>query len=124
MDRRSVSHSEFVIESEDDVVLVRRHVRTLAEQRGFDSFSTAAVTTATSELARNMWVHARSGTAIIEEIENGERIGLTMSFRDRGPGITDLDRVLAGGVSTARTLGLGLSGSRRLVDEFEIETEL
>lgn len=110
------------IAAEDDVVLVRRKVRALAIERGFDSFSSAAITTATSELTRNVWVHAKGGSATIEEVAEGERVGLRIRFEDRGPGIPDLERVLAGGYSTARSLGLGVSGSRRLVDEFSIES--
>jgi serine/threonine-protein kinase RsbT len=111
------------IGSEDDVVLVRRRVRELAQQRGFDAFATAAITTATSELTRNVFVHAGAGTVTIEEISDGRRRGLRLTFEDRGPGIPDVARVLAGGYSTAKSLGLGLSGSRRLVDEFNLETE-
>jgi serine/threonine-protein kinase RsbT len=110
------------IDDEDDVVVVRRKVRALALERGFDSFSSAAVTTATSELTRNVWVHARGGSAVVEEIAEGERLGLRVRFEDRGPGIPDIERVLAGGYSTAKSLGLGVSGSRRLVDEFSIES--
>jgi serine/threonine-protein kinase RsbT len=120
-----LSRVELEVVSEDDVVLIRRQVRTLAERRAFDSFATAAITTATSELARNIWVHAKSGIVVVEEVtdERG-RIGLRLEFRDTGPGIADVDRVLAGGYSTAKSLGLGLSGSRRLVDEFALETAL
>ena len=119
---RVVTRAEARIESEDDVVLARRKAREMAQEAGFDVFATAAVTTAASELARNIWVHARRGSVTIERIENGGRSGVRMEFRDDGPGIADLDRALAGGYSTARSLGLGLSGSRRLVDEFQIES--
>jgi serine/threonine-protein kinase RsbT len=110
------------IACEDDVVLVRRAARDLAHARGFDAFATAAVTTAASELARNVWTHARGGSAVIEEVMEGERSGVRMCFSDQGPGIADLARALAGGNSTVKSLGLGLAGSRRLVDKFEIET--
>jgi serine/threonine-protein kinase RsbT len=110
---RTLSHEELPVESEPHVSEVRHRVRVLAQKRGFDAFATAAVTTATSD----------RGTTIIEEITDGERVGLRIRFVDRGPGIADLPRVLAGGYSTARSLGLGLSGSRRLVDAFEIESE-
>lgn len=113
---------EMPIESEDDVVLVRRKVKQIATHRGFDAFATAGLTTATSEITRNVWVHARRGKALIEEITDGARFGIRIEFIDEGPGIADLQRVLRGGFSTARSLGLGLSGSRRLVDEFEVET--
>jgi serine/threonine-protein kinase RsbT len=112
------------IDCEDDVVLVRRRVRSLAQERGFDSFATAAITTAASELARNVWTHARKGYAHVEVLLDDTRPGLRLLFEDQGPGIAALERSLQGGYSTSKSLGLGLSGSRRLVDEFEIETAL
>ncbi len=117
-----VNRFELPIETENDVVSVRRRVRALAHERGLDSFATAGITTAASELARNVFVHAKGGTAVIEEVADGARSGIRLEMRDQGPGIADLDRALAGGFSTARSLGLGLSGSRRLVDEFAIDT--
>jgi serine/threonine-protein kinase RsbT len=110
------------IEHEDDVVLVRRKARSIAQARGFDAFAVVAITTATSEIARNVWRHAGRGSAVIEEISVRSRIGIRLEFTDQGPGIEDLNRVLAGGYSTVRTLGLGVSGSRRLVDEFTMES--
>jgi serine/threonine-protein kinase RsbT len=99
-------------------------VRAVAQERGFDTFAAAALTTAASELTRNVWVHARRGSATIEQLINESRFGVRVVFRDQGPGIPDVPRVLAGGFSTARSMGLGLSGSKRLVDEFTIETEV
>jgi serine/threonine-protein kinase RsbT len=122
MTPRVQSSEKLIVECEDDIVLARRKVRLLAETLGFDPFATAAITTTTSELCRNIWVHAMKGTALVEQIANGSRTGIRAEFRDEGPGIPDLDRVLAGGYSTAKSLGLGVSGSRRLVDEFRIET--
>ena len=119
---RVLDAREMRIDSEDDVALVRHQVRERAAARGFDPFATAAITTATSELSRNVFVHARRGRAVIEEITNGLRIGLRISFEDEGPGIADLPRALAGGYSTRRSMGLGLSGSRKLVDEFDIDS--
>jgi serine/threonine-protein kinase RsbT len=116
------NRQEMPIETEDDVVLVRRAVRALAKTQGFDAFASAALTTATSELTRNVWVHARRGRAVIEDVSDGDRIGVRVTFQDQGPGIADLDRAMAGGFSTARSMGLGLSGSKRLVDQFAIET--
>jgi len=118
----TLTRQELPIESEGDVVVVRRHVRTIAQERGFDAFAAAALTTATSELTRNVWVHARRGTATIELLSDAHRFGVRITFRDQGPGIPDVDRVMRGGFSTARSLGLGLSGSKRLVDEFTLET--
>jgi len=110
------------IDSEDDIILVRRKVRDFASACAFDVFATSAVTTAASELARNVWTHAGGGFATVEKVSEDARLGVRAEFRDNGPGIPDIERVLAGGYSTARTMGLGLSGSKRLVDEFEIES--
>ncbi len=112
------------IDVEDDIILTRRRVRELAEQRRFDAFATAAITTAASELARNVLVHAGKGVAVLEEVQNGSRVGIRLCFRDAGPGISDVQRVLAGGFSTARSMGLGLSGSRRLVDQFDLASDV
>jgi serine/threonine-protein kinase RsbT len=119
-----LSREEIAIEREEDVVAVRRRVRAVAQERGFDTFAAAALTTATSELTRNVWVHARRGAATIEQLSDGSRFGVRIVFRDQGPGIPDVPRVFAGGFSTARSMGLGLSGSKRLVDEFTLETEV
>lgn len=117
-----VSQAELGIRCEDDVVIVRRRVKGMAQESGFDAFATAAVTTAASELARNVFAHAGGGKARLEQLRDGRRVGLRLEFRDEGPGIDNLERALAGGYSTARSLGLGLSGSRRLVDEFQIDS--
>ena len=110
------------IDSEDDIIAVRRRVRDIAELRKFDSFATAAITTATSELARNALVHGGKGVACIEEVSDGHRLGIRIVFADQGPGIADIPRVLAGGYTTSRSMGLGLSGSKRLVDEFDLQS--
>jgi serine/threonine-protein kinase RsbT len=119
-----LARHEMPIDCEDDVVLVRRKVRAIAMERGFDSFAAAAITTATSELTRNVWVHAKRGCAVIEELLDGDRCGIRITFKDEGPGIPDVPRVLAGGYSTAKSMGLGLSGSRRLADDFSIDSAL
>lgn len=111
------------ITSEGDVVRVRRRARDLAQEHKFDAFATAAVTTAASELSRNVWVHGGGGYAEVEVVQTGGRVGLRLRFVDQGPGIADLERALQGGWSTGRSLGLGLSGSRRLVDRFDLQSE-
>ncbi len=118
----STSRREMRIDTEDDVILVRRAVRAMAEAKKFDTFATAALTTAASELTRNVWVHAKRGHAVLEDVVNGERVGVRVTFVDTGPGIANIDRVMAGGYSTARSMGLGLSGSKRLVDEFALQS--
>ena len=116
------SAGDWPIAREEDIVAVRRRARSLAEARGFDAYATAALTTACSELARNVWVHGGGGFARIEELLDGHRNGVRLTFVDPGPGIADVPRVLAGGFSTAGSLGLGLSGTRRLVDEFVLDS--
>jgi len=114
---------EIRIDKEADIVAVRQQVRELAKELRFDQFGVAALTTAASELSRNVWVHAQKGVARISMLRNGNRVGVELEFVDHGPGIADLDRALAGGYSTAKSLGLGLSGTRRLVDEFNIDSQ-
>jgi serine/threonine-protein kinase RsbT len=112
---------EMRIDTEDDIALVRQKVRDMARACRFDVFTTAAVTTAASELARNVWVHAKKGGVIIERFDE-PRAGVRVEFMDEGPGIANIERVMAGGYSTANSMGLGLSGSKRLVDEFSIDS--
>jgi serine/threonine-protein kinase RsbT len=113
---------EFRIDKEADIVAVRQQVREIAKELHFDQFAVAALTTAASELSRNIWVHAQKGQARICVLRNGRRVGVELEFVDHGPGIADLNRVLAGGFSTSKSLGLGLSGTKRLVDEFDIDS--
>lgn len=117
-----LASEEIPIRDEADVLTVRGRVRDLAQRHGFDKFSVAAITTASSELTRNAWVHGGGGSAQIIELDRDGRRGLRLVFRDEGPGIGDLDRTLSGGFSSVRSLGLGLSGSKRLVDEFSVDT--
>jgi serine/threonine-protein kinase RsbT len=113
---------EIRIDKEADIIAVRQLVRELTKTHRFDQFAAAAITTAASELGRNVWVHARAGVVRIVVLRGGTRIGLELEFEDQGPGIADLQRALAGGYSTANSLGLGLSGTKRLVDEFNVDT--
>ena len=124
IDQTVTESAEFRIDKEADIVAVRQRARELAKENGFDQFAVAALTTAASELSRNVWVHAQKGAASIRVLRSGKRVGLELEFVDQGPGIADLDRALAGGFSTSKSLGLGLSGTKRLVDEFAIDTEL
>ena len=113
-----LSKETMPIVSEDDVVLVRSKARTIAERLGFDPFAAAAIVTASSELGRNVWRHASKGRASFLVLDDRGRVGMQLDFEDDGPGIADVERALAGGNSTVRSLGLGLAGSRRLADEF------
>jgi serine/threonine-protein kinase RsbT len=122
VDSNTANVWEIRIDKESDIVATRQLVRELAKEYRFDQFEVAAITTAASELSRNVWVHAQRGVARISVVRTGRKVGLQLEFVDHGPGIADLNRALAGGFSTARSLGLGLSGTKRLVDEFDIDT--
>ena len=108
------------LRAEGDVVLVRQAVRRWAAELGFSLVDQTKVVTATSELARNVLVHGGGGEARLEMLDEGRRKGLRLTFEDRGPGIPDIELALRDGYTTGGGLGLGLSGSRRLVNEFEI----
>jgi serine/threonine-protein kinase RsbT len=108
------------IRSESDVVAVRQAVRTWAVEMRFSLVDQTKLVTAASELARNTLIHGRGGSARMEAVEDGLRQGIRLVFEDQGPGIPDMQLALTDGYSTGQGLGLGLSGSRRLVNEFEI----
>ncbi len=112
------------ITSNDDVVLVRQRAREHSQRVGLSLLETTKLVTAASELARNALEHGGGGRAEIELIAAGPRRGIQMVFIDEGPGIVDLDQALTDGFTTGKGLGLGLSGSRRLVNEFEIESKV
>ncbi|GGO82892.1 anti-sigma regulatory factor [Nonomuraea cavernae] len=114
---------ELPIAANSDVVLVRQRVRTSAQQVGLSLVDQTKVVTAASELARNTLVYAGGGRVRIEVVGNGARGGLRLTFADEGPGIPDLELALTDGWTTGGGLGLGLSGSRRLVDEFDLDSE-
>lgn len=118
-----ISSDEIAIDDETDITRARRAVRAVAARTGLDTFAVAAITTATSELSRNVLTHGGGGSARIEELRSGGLGGVRVAFVDQGPGIADIDSALRGGYSTRRSLGLGLSGSRRLVDEFELDSQ-
>ena len=112
---------ELPIQSGDDVVRVRQQVRVVAAESGLSLVDQTKVITAASELARNALVHGGGGAARIEVITSGHgRKGVRIDFTDDGPGIADIDLALTDGWTSGGGLGLGLSGARRLVDEFEL----
>lgn len=110
------------IRSQDDVVRVRQAVRSLASELGFSFVDLTKLVTAASELARNTLVHGGGGEATITPVGNAAREGLSILFTDRGPGIADVEKALQDGYSTGSGLGLGLGGSRRLVNEFNLDS--
>lgn len=110
------------LETDEHVVRVRQAVRARAIELGFSLVEQTKVVTAASELARNTIQHGGGGRALIEVVEDGGRRGLKLTFIDTGPGIPDLALALKDGYSTGGGLGLGLSGARRLSNEFHIES--
>jgi serine/threonine-protein kinase RsbT len=110
------------VTKDQDVVRVRQLVRTEAVAVKLSLVDQTKVVTAASELARNTLVYGGGGTVEVSRVENGRRQGIRIVFADQGPGIADLDLALTDGYTTGGGLGLGLSGARRLVDEFEITT--
>jgi serine/threonine-protein kinase RsbT len=112
------------IAGDQDVVRVRQAVRSAAVEAKLSLVDQTKVITAASELARNTLTHGGGGHAELRSVSNGRRAGVRIEFVDQGPGIADLDAALTDGFTTGSGLGLGLSGARRLVDEFTIETAL
>jgi serine/threonine-protein kinase RsbT len=120
----AVLSSESVpVKSEPDVVTVRRRIRELAANLGFTLVDQTKLVTAASELARNTIIYGRGGTMLVETL-NGPRTGLRLTFEDRGPGIPNVDLALRDGFTTGNGLGLGLGGTRRLVNEFELQSRV
>ena len=112
---------ELLINSGDDVVRVRQQVRVVASANGLSLVDQTKLVTAASELARNALVYGGGGVARTEVVKSPQgRTGIRIEFSDEGPGIPDTDLALTDGWSTGTGLGLGLSGARRLVDEFEL----
>jgi len=108
------------INSSEDVVRVRRVAREWATAQGLSLVDQTKIVTAASELARNTLDHGGGGTVRLEAINSEARRGLRLTFEDQGPGIPDIELALKDGYTTAGGLGLGLSGARRLSNEFEI----
>ena len=111
------------INSDQDIVAARQKGRSLAAAVGFSSGDATLIATAISELARNIITYAKSGEIRLTVINGSARQGIQLVARDQGPGIPDVQQALRDGFSTSGSLGLGLPGVKRLVDEFEIASE-
>jgi serine/threonine-protein kinase RsbT len=114
------------LRDESDVVVARLHARELGKQQGLSPVAIEALATALTEIARNVIVHAKSGEARLRGIRAArggvERNLVAVEVKDTGPGIADIDAAMADGFSTGEGLGMGLSGARRMVDAFTIES--
>jgi serine/threonine-protein kinase RsbT len=112
------------INSDVDVLSARQQGRALAMRLGFSSADLTLIATAISEIARNIIEYAKSGEMILYLNQEGGKQGIVIIARDQGPGISDVNLAMQDGYSTSRGLGLGLPGARRLMDEFEIVSEI
>jgi serine/threonine-protein kinase RsbT len=105
-----------------DVVLARQKVRQWSIELHLTLVDQTKLVTAASELARNTLDHGKGGSMTIEQLGVGGRVGLRLTFEDQGPGIPDIEMALKDGFTTGSGMGLGLGGSKRLVNEFSIES--
>jgi len=117
---RVVFAESMAIRASSDIVLVRQAVRKKSIGLGFGLVDQTKIVTASSELARNTLDYGGGGTVQLELVENGTRSGLRITFEDQGPGIPDIGLALTDGYTTGNGMGLGLSGAKRLSNEFEI----
>jgi serine/threonine-protein kinase RsbT len=120
----TVQKTEVVpIANSSDVVIVRQRVRVWATELKFSLVDQTKIVTAASELGRNTLEHGGGGSLELSLLENGARRGICLRFSDQGPGIPDIAQALKDGYTTGQGMGLGLGGSKRLMNEFEIETK-
>lgn len=112
------------IYGDPDVVAARTQARNLAGTIGFDAIDQARIAIVTSELARNVVLHAHCGEVVLEQVVRDHEVGLQIVCEDQGPGIADLDLVFKNGQTVDRGLGLGLHAARRLMDQFEIQSKV
>ena len=119
-----LKHETLQVRSSADIVGVRQAARSWAAELGFGLVDQTKLVTAASELARNTVDYGGGGTVRFEALNDGARRGLRLIFEDRGPGIPDIDLALKDGYTTGSGLGLGLSGSKRLVNDFEITSRV
>ena len=108
------------VRQESDILLVRQFVREYATEFGFGVLALTKLITVASELGRNTLIHGGGGTMLVETFAENDRRGVRLTFEDQGPGIVDLEQAMTDGFTTNGGLGLGLPGSRRLVNEFEV----
>ena len=112
------------INNELDIVIARQKGREMAKEIGFAAIDLALIATAISELTRNIITYAEKGNIILQYIENQGKKGIEVISKDNGPGIESIELALQDGYSTTNSLGVGLPGVRRLMDDFEILSEL
>jgi serine/threonine-protein kinase RsbT len=120
----SVAKSDSLpLRTEQDIVLARQSVRKLSQELTFSLVDQTKIVTAASELARNTLIYGGGGVLTWEVLHEGTKKGLRLTFKDEGPGIANLELAMMDGWSSGTGLGMGLSGTKRLVNEFEIESQ-
>jgi serine/threonine-protein kinase RsbT len=120
----SLSKDKVSVLKEQDVVLFRNRVKEVAVKIKMGLVNQTRLITATSEILRNMLRYANGGEGIIEVVSRGRDNGVRITFSDKGPGIADLSLAMKDGFSTGKSLGLGLPGTKRLVNEFDIKSKV
>jgi len=120
----SPSKGEAPLQSEHDIVLARQQVRRLTQELKFSLVDQTKMVTAASELARNALIYGRGGAMHWEVLEGESRTGLKLLFADQGPGIPNMDLAMTDGWTSGNGLGMGLTGAKRLVNEFEIDSKV
>jgi serine/threonine-protein kinase RsbT len=120
----TTTSGESPLRSEHDIVIARQLVRKLSQELGFSLVDQTKMVTAASELARNALIYGRGGTMHWEKVHTSERAGLKLLFADEGPGIPNLDLAMTDGWTSGNGLGMGLTGAKRLVNEFDLDTKV
>ncbi len=118
-----VGELRVAIKSDQDIVLARQKGRAMAIELGFSSGEATLIATTISELARNIISYAGEGQILLKAMQGTKRPGLSVTAADEGPGIADIQQAMRDGFSTSGSLGIGLPGVRRLMDEFEITSQ-
>lgn len=118
-----LSSGEQPVQTEPEIVMARQAVRKLTQELRFSLVDQTKMVTAASELARNTVIYGGGGRMVWEVLRDGDRAGLRLTFSDEGPGIPDLKLAMTDGWTSGSGMGMGLTGSRRLVNEFEIDSE-
>lgn len=119
-----LKREQLPLQNSNDIVLARQRVRQLAVELRFSLVDQTKLVTAASELARNTLDHGQGGSMSIEVVNGLAKTGLKLTFEDNGPGIPDIEAALKDGFTTGAGMGLGLGGSKRLVNDFAIESEV
>ena len=118
-----IQNKKIVIKKEEDILNVRHFIRKIATELGFNLLNITRLVTSASELTRNIIDYTKGGSLTVQVINSGQKTGIQLVFQDNGPGIKDIELVLKDGYASGDGLGMGLGGAKRLVDEFEIESD-